>query len=141
DDQSSLCSVCNKPSARSFCIGCEKYFCRKDFQEHEQNLSSTFAKEIVGSYDELFDLTKKSEKSNYLSLNVFAKVEQWKQTTMNKVEKVAEKVRDELIQLIEDQKITIIKQFEPIAKEIHSLQQENVIETDIDRLGKKLNEI
>ncbi|CAF2818128.1 unnamed protein product [Rotaria sp. Silwood2] len=46
-----------------------------------------------------------------------------------------------LFKLIEDQKITIIKQLEPITKEIRSLREENVIETDIDRLGKKINEM
>ncbi|CAF3059041.1 unnamed protein product [Rotaria sp. Silwood2] len=141
DDESNLCSICNKPSARSFCIGCKKYFCRKDFQEHEQHLSITFDNEIVRSHDELLDLLQKLEKSNYLSLHVFAKIEQWKETTINKVEKAAEKVRYEFIQLIEDQKITIIKQLEPITKEIRSLREENVIETDINRLGKKINEM
>ncbi|CAF3036634.1 unnamed protein product [Rotaria sp. Silwood2] len=140
--KSNLCSICSKPTAKSFCIGCKKYFCRKDFKEHEQQLSITFDNEIVGSHDELLDLIQKLEKSNYLSLHIFDQIEQWKQTTINKVKKAAEKAQHELIQLIENQKLTIIKQLKPITKEIRSLREdENIVETNIDRLRKKINEM
>ncbi|CAF5163823.1 unnamed protein product, partial [Rotaria sp. Silwood1] len=143
DNESNICSICNNPPAKLFCTGCKKYFCRKDFKEHEQQLSIRFDDEIRRSHDELRDLIQKLEKSNYLSLPVFDQIEQWKQTTINKVEKAAEKVRHELIQLIENQKITIIEQLEPITKEIRSLQgeEDNIVETDIDRLQKKINDM
>ncbi|CAF3737270.1 unnamed protein product [Rotaria sp. Silwood1] len=54
-NESKQCSICNKPIAKSFCIGCKKYFCRKDFKEHEQQLSIKFDNEIVRSHDELLD--------------------------------------------------------------------------------------
>ncbi|CAF5065934.1 unnamed protein product, partial [Rotaria sp. Silwood1] len=82
------------------------------------------------------------EKLNYLSLDVFDQIEQWKQTTINKVKKAADKAQHELTQLIESRKITIIKQLEPITKEIRSLQEEeNIVETDIDRLREKINDM
>ncbi|CAF3886949.1 unnamed protein product [Rotaria sordida] len=142
-NESNICSICGNPPAKHFCTGCKKYFCRKDFTEHEQQLSIRFDNEIVRSHDELSDLIQKLEKSNYLPLHVFDQIEQWKQTTINKVKKAAEKVQHELIQLIENQKITIIKQLEPITKEIRSLQgeEDNIIETDIDRLRKKINDM
>ncbi|CAF4813730.1 unnamed protein product, partial [Rotaria sp. Silwood2] len=119
-----------------------QFFCRKDFKENEQQLSITFDNEIVRSHDEILDLIQKLEKSNYLSLHVFDQIEQWKQTTINKVKKAAEKAQHELIQLIENQKVTIIKQLEPITKEIRSLrEEENIVETNIDRLRKKINEM
>ncbi|CAF3416683.1 unnamed protein product [Rotaria sp. Silwood2] len=133
DNESNLCSICSKPSAKSFCIGCKKYFCRKDFKADEQQLSITFDNDIVRSHDELLDQIQKLEKSNYSSLHLFDQIEQWKQTTINKVKKAAEKAQHELIQLIENQKITIIKQLEPITKEVRSLrEEENIVETDID---------
>ncbi|CAF3792690.1 unnamed protein product [Rotaria sp. Silwood1] len=142
DNESTLCSICSKPSAKSFCIGCKKYFCRKDFKEHEQQLSMTFDNEIVRSHDELLDLIQKLEKSNYLSLHIFDQIEQWKQITINKVKKAADKAQHELTQLIENRKILIIKQLEPITKEIRSLrEEENIVETDIDRLRKKINDM
>ncbi|CAF1210799.1 unnamed protein product [Rotaria sordida] len=141
-NNSKLCTICNKSSATSFCIGCEQHFCRKDFKEHERQLSITFDNEIIRSHDELLDLIQKLEKSNYLSLHVFDQIEQWKQTTINKVKKAAEKAQNELIQFIENQKLTIIKQLEPITKEIRSLrEEENIVETDIDRLRKKINDM
>ncbi|CAF5117557.1 unnamed protein product, partial [Rotaria sp. Silwood1] len=108
----------------------------------EQQLSMTFDNEIVRSHDELLDLIQKLEKLNYLSLDVFDQIEQWKQTTINKVKKAADKAQHELTQLIESRKITIIKQLEPITNEIRSLrEEENIVETDIDRLRKKINDM
>ncbi|CAF3384558.1 unnamed protein product, partial [Rotaria sp. Silwood2] len=142
ENESNLCSICNKPSAKYFCTGCKKFFCRKDFKEHEQQLSIEFDHEIVRSHDELLEEIQKLEKSNYLSLNLFDQIEQWKNATINKVKKAAEKVQHELIELIEKQRITIIKQLEPIAKEIRCLrEEENIVENDIDRLRQKINEI
>ncbi|CAF2881613.1 unnamed protein product, partial [Rotaria sp. Silwood2] len=141
-DESQLCSICNKPSAKFFCTGCKRHFCRKDFKEHEQQLSIKFDNEIVRSHDELLDQIQKLEKSNYLSLDLFDQIEQWKTTTINKVKKAAEKAQNELIELIEKERIIIIKQVEPITKEIRCLrEEENFVEYDIDRLRQKINEI
>ncbi|CAF4730363.1 unnamed protein product, partial [Rotaria sp. Silwood2] len=137
-NESNLCSVCNKPPAKSFCTGCKKYFCRKDFKEHEQQLSIKFDDEIVRSHDEIFDQIQKLEKSNHSSLNLFNQIELWKKTTISKVEQAAEKAHDELMELIDKERITIIKQIEPITREIRCLrEEENFVEDDIDRLKQK----
>ncbi|CAF3233367.1 unnamed protein product [Rotaria sp. Silwood2] len=139
--KSQLCSICNKPSAKCFCIGCKKYFCSKDFKEHEQQLSIKFDNEIVRSHDELLDQIQKVEKSNYLSRDLFDQIEQWKKTTINKVKKAAEKAHHELIELIDKQRITITKQLQLITEEICCCREENFVENDIDRLRQKINEL
>ncbi|CAF1396863.1 unnamed protein product [Rotaria sordida] len=140
--ESNLCSICNKPSARRFCIGCKKYFCPKDFKEHEQQLSIKFDNEIVRSHDELLEQIQKLEKSNSLSVDLFDQIEQWKNTTINKVKKAAEKAQHELTELINKQRITIIKQLEPITREIRCRrEEENFVENDIDELKQKINDI
>ncbi|CAF5120388.1 unnamed protein product, partial [Rotaria sp. Silwood1] len=54
----------------------------------------------------------------------------------------AENAQHELTGLIENRKITIIKQLEPITKEIRSLREDEcIVETDIDRLRKKINDM
>ncbi|CAF3006379.1 unnamed protein product [Rotaria sp. Silwood2] len=141
-NESNLCLICNKSSAKYFCVGCKKYFCPKHVKEHEQQLSVTFDNEIVRSHDELLDQIQKLEKSNYLSLDLFAQIEEWKKITINKIEKAAERAHHELIELIEKQRIKITKQLEPITKEICCRREEqNFLENDIDRLKEKLNEI
>ncbi|CAF1309684.1 unnamed protein product [Rotaria sp. Silwood1] len=101
-----------------------------------------FDNEIVRSHDELLEEIQKLEKSNYLSLDLFDQIEQWKKTTINKVKQAAEKAHHELIELIDKQRITTIKQLEPITKEIRCLrEEENFAEDDIDRLKQKINEI
>ncbi|CAF1509513.1 unnamed protein product [Rotaria sp. Silwood1] len=133
-NKSNLCSICNKPAG--------KYFCPKDFKEHKQQLLITFDNEIVRSHDELFDQIQKLEKSNYLSLTLFDQIEQWKKTTIKKVEKAAEKIHHQLIELLHKQRITIIKQLEPITQEIRDRrEEENFFENDIDELKQKINEI
>ncbi|CAF3616912.1 unnamed protein product [Rotaria sp. Silwood1] len=137
-----LCSICNKPLAKCFCMGCKKYFCPKDFKEHEQQLSIKFNNEIVKYHHELLDQIQKLEKSNYLSLNLFDQIEQWKKTTINKVKKAAEKAQHELIELIDKQRITIKKQLQLITEGIRCCQEgENFVENDIDRLKKEINEL
>ncbi|CAF3756313.1 unnamed protein product [Rotaria sp. Silwood1] len=141
-NESNSCSICNKSSAKRFCIGCKKYFCLKDFKEHEQQLSMKFDAEIVTSHDELLNQIQKLEKSNYFSLDFLDQIEQWKKTTINKIEQAAEKVRHELIELIDKQRITITKQLKLITEEIRCCQdEETFVENDIDRIRKKLNEI
>ncbi|CAF3716013.1 unnamed protein product [Rotaria sordida] len=137
-----FCSACNKTQAKSICAGCKKYFCRKDFKEHEQQLSIKFDNDIVRSHDELLEQMQKLEKSNYLSLDLFDQIEQWKKTAIKKVEKAADKVHHELIELIDKQRMIMTKQLEPITREIRSLRkEENFAEDDINRLRKKINEI
>ncbi|CAF1314303.1 unnamed protein product [Rotaria sp. Silwood1] len=101
-----------------------------------------FDNEIVRSHDELLDQIEKLEKSNYLSLDLFAQIEQWKKTTINKVEKAAERAHHELIELIDKKRVKITEQLEPITKEIRChREEETFVENDIDRLKQKLNEV
>ncbi|CAF4634884.1 unnamed protein product, partial [Rotaria socialis] len=75
-------------------------YVRYDFKEHEQDLSTKFDNEIVQSYDEIFDQIQKLEQPNYLSFNLFDQIEEWKKTTIRKVEKAAENAHHELTELI-----------------------------------------
>ncbi|CAM4884124.1 unnamed protein product [Rotaria socialis] len=139
--ESNLCSMC-KRLRKNFCIGCQKYFCPNHFKEHEQQLSITFDNEIIRSHDEILDGIQKLEQSNSLSSDLFNKIEQWKRTTINKVEKAAEQVQHQLIEIINRQRATIAEELEPITKEIrYRREEENFLETDIDLLKQKINEI
>ncbi|CAF1343116.1 unnamed protein product [Rotaria sp. Silwood1] len=140
--ESRLCSQCHKPPAKYVCTGCQEYFCPKDFREHEQQLIVKFDSEIVRSHDELLYEIQKLEKSNNVSLDLFGEIEQWKKTTIQKVEQAADRARHELTELIDKQRTEIKKQFETITKEIQTCRnEENFVETDIDRLQMKINEI
>ncbi|CAF0779367.1 unnamed protein product [Rotaria sordida] len=142
ENELKLCSICNKPPVKYSCIGCKKYFCSKDFKEHEQQLSIKFDTEVVRSHNELYEQIQELEKSNYLSLDLFTKIEEWKKTTIDRVEQAAERAHHELIELIDKQRIKIRQQLESITKEIRCHQEEETfIEDDIDRLKQKLNEI
>lgn len=146
---SHMCSICKKISAKYLCIGCKKYFCPKDFKEHEQQLSMKFDNEIVRSHDELFDQIQKLEKADYLASEIFQQIEQWKIATIYKVEQAAEKARQEVMKLIGEQKVMIKQQIEPITKQIEPITreirsrraEENFLENDIDRLRIKILEI
>ncbi|CAF5036850.1 unnamed protein product [Rotaria sp. Silwood1] len=141
-NKSNLCLVCNKLPGIRFCFGCNKYFCPKDFREHEKQLAIKFDDEIIRSHDELLDQIQKLEKSNYLSLNLFAQIEQWKKTTINKVEKVAEKAHLELIKLIDEKRAEITEQLQLITKEIRSRREEEIfVENDIDQLKQEIDKI
>lgn len=140
--ESNICSICNKTSARCFCIGCKNYFCSKDFREHEQQLSIKFDDEVVRSHDELLDRIKKFETSDQLLTDVFSQIEKWEKTTIDKLEKAAQQARQQLTELIHKKRTSITEQLELITREIRSHRnEENFLEYDIDRLKTKLNGI
>lgn len=139
---SHICSTCNKTLAKYVCTGCGKYFCPKDFKQHDQELSARFDKEIVRSHDELLDEIKNFEKSNDLSSDIFDQIEQWRKITIEKVEKAAERASHELSNIINKQRMELSKRFAEITKEIRTRQEEeNFVETDIVRLRMKINKI
>ncbi|CAF5004811.1 unnamed protein product, partial [Rotaria sp. Silwood1] len=141
ENKSNLCSICNKSPGIRFCFGCNKHFCSKDFREHEKQLAIKFDDEVVRSHDELLDQIQKLEKSNYLSSDLFAQIEQWKKTTINKVERAAEKAQHELAELIDKNRAKLTKQLQSITKEIHSRQEEVFAENDIDQLKQEIDKI
>ncbi|CAF1482454.1 unnamed protein product, partial [Rotaria sordida] len=101
-----------------------------------------FDNDIVSSHNELLGQIQKLDKLNPLSLDLFNQIEQWKIATIKKVEKAAERVHHELIELIDNQRTTITKQFESITKEIHCRQEEeNFVENVIDELRQKINKL
>ncbi|CAF4143444.1 unnamed protein product, partial [Rotaria sordida] len=68
---------------------------------------------------------------------LFDQIEQWKNMTINKVEKA----QHELTELIDKQRIAIIKQFESITREIrYRREEENFVDNDIDELKQKLEQ-
>ncbi|CAF3113148.1 unnamed protein product [Rotaria sp. Silwood2] len=141
-NESNLCSVCNKLAGVRFCVGCNKYFCPKNFREHEGQLAIQFDNEVVRYHDELLDQIQKLEKSNYSSLDLFAQIEQWKKTTINKVERAADKAQHELTDLIDNKRAAIAKQLELITKEIRSRQEEETfVENHIDQLKQEIDKI
>ncbi|CAF4696498.1 unnamed protein product, partial [Rotaria sp. Silwood2] len=93
-------------------------------------------------HDELLDQIQKLEKSNYSSLDLFAQIEQWKKTTINKVERAADKAQHELTDLIDNKRAAIAKQLELITKEIRSRQEEETfVENHIDQLKQEIDKI
>ncbi|CAF2089657.1 unnamed protein product [Rotaria magnacalcarata] len=139
---SSLCSVCNKLPGKRFCIGCQKYFCSKDFKEHEQQLSIQFDNEIVRPHDELLDIIQRLENPDDLSSDLFDQIDQWKKITISKVKNAAARARHDLIELIDKQRTTASTHLNAITKEIRSHRdEENFLEDDIVRLRTKLNKI
>lgn len=140
--ESISCFICNKPSTKNFCIGCQKYFCAKDFKKHEEKLSIEFDNEVIRSHDEILDQIQKLKNPTTRCLDFFDEIEQWKQTRIKFIEKAAEKVRYQLIESIDKHRITWEKELEPITEEIRNYRdEENFLEPDIDRLKQQINTI
>ncbi|CAF3501805.1 unnamed protein product [Rotaria socialis] len=140
--ETNLCSFCNKLSGTNYCFGCKKYFCRRDYREHEQQLTKRFDDEIVLSHDQLLEKIQKLENSTALSSDLFIQIDQWKNSTIERVEKAARKASEDLTTSINRQRIKIKEQFERITTEIRQRREEdNFLENDIDLLVSKLNEI
>jgi flagellar biosynthesis GTPase FlhF len=131
--QSNICSICRTSTAERLCIGCGIYFCPKDFQKHEQQLTIKFDYEIIKSHEELIQLIENLDKSNHILEDLTDRIDQWKKSTIEKVENAATKAHHELRELINKERQPIIEQLKPITKEID--------DNDIDRLKQQINDM
>ncbi|CAF4531304.1 unnamed protein product, partial [Didymodactylos carnosus] len=121
------CDICQKGAGISLCPSCEQMFCRKDFNEHRQQLSTqlgiviTEADSLKQSIEQTCDTT---------TLNVFDEIEKWEMEWMKKVRMAADLAREEVRDIVAEPK----KQLKRITDEIRPrMADEDYVEYDLDR--------
>ncbi len=136
---SNRCSIC-KNDAQNNCTGCLQFFCVKDYRKHRQQLSMDFDSHVVRNHDEL--LQQIHQIPNNSADDLFSQVDQWETTTIDKIRKVAQNVREKLNRLITLERETLTKQFESITKVVrHRRQEEDFDENNIEQLQRQIHEL
>jgi adenylosuccinate synthase len=95
------CVKCGSKGVGIFkCQGCSNIFCRKHAGEHRDNLSQQLDG-IVHEHDQLHQLINQ-EKNDYHPL--INQINQWEENSIQKIQKVAQTIRQEIGQHIKSQK-------------------------------------
>lgn len=140
--ESSQCSVCKKGGGKCICGGCNNSFCVKHFTEHRQELSTKFDVDIVRTYDELIEEMNKMKTSNASHQQLYSEIDQWEHLTIEKVQKAAQCVRQQLTQHLDQNNDMVTKRFEILAKEIrHRKETDDFDENDIEQLLHEMNQM
>ncbi|CAF1254615.1 unnamed protein product [Didymodactylos carnosus] len=129
------CDICQKGAGISLCPGCEQMFCRKDFNEHRQQLSTqldVITREhdfVKQSVDQTCDVT---------TSKVFDKIEKWEMEWMKKVKMAADLAREEVQDIVAEPK----KQLKRITDEIRPrMADEDYVEYDLDRWMNEIKQV
>lgn len=80
------CSQCDKGFAITICIGCDKWLCRKHFDEHRSNLGVDLDGLIHEHNQLLEDLIRKTDASQHPCSN---RIDQWEKEAIKKIKQAA----------------------------------------------------
>ena len=138
---SKQCDTCSRPSASIHCIGCDKYFCNRDFVGHRNVLSGEIEK-IVENRNQVQEAINNSiQPGNAQHSPVIAEIDKWEKTIIKKVKDVAAKTRERAIQLLTSNQTKIQTEFKKFSQELAALREsEDFIEPDLDRLNQMINQ-
>jgi hypothetical protein len=139
---SNQCSMCKKNEAKCTCTGCKQFFCVKHFNEHRQQLSINFDRDVLTTHDELLKQINQAKQPNNSSADLFSQIDRWEKTTIDKIHKTAEKIRHELTELLDSKTETLTKQFESLTTEVRRRREEDdFAEDNVKHLQQQINQL
>ncbi|CAF0933940.1 unnamed protein product [Adineta ricciae] len=139
---SNRCSICEKNAAMCNCVGCQAFFCIKHFNEHRQQLSLQYDQDVIEPCDRLVEQINQAQNSNDTSFEHFVTIDQWEASTMDIVKRTANRAREQLTRLLDDEKELLRKQFDRLTQEIRRQREEDEFaEEDITRFRTKINKL
>ena len=133
--------MCEKGEGTCLCAGCKQHFCFKDFKSHRDMLFNDMDGLIEGRNDLQEKINKASQNKNARS-PLYAQIDEWQRTTIEKVMAVAEQARQQVTEILNSKRIEITSQFETLSQElIQRKESENFVENDIARLKQKIQQL
>ncbi|CAF1518763.1 unnamed protein product [Didymodactylos carnosus] len=129
------CDICQKHAGIMLCAGCEQMFCRKDFNEHRQQLSAQLDI-IIREHDFLKENIKQT--CDATSSRLFDEIEKWEMEWMKKVKMAADRAREEVHDIVTEPK----QQLKRITDDIQlRMAEEDFVEYDLDRWMGEINQV
>lgn len=123
-----------------YCIGCDQYFCAKDFRGHREGIFGEMDK-IVESRNQLQETINNSVQLGDQNSPVIAEIDNWEKTTIKKVQEVAAQAREQTIQLLNVNRVKIQTEFRSFSQELAALKEsEDFVEHDLARLNKLISQ-
>jgi predicted nucleic acid-binding Zn-ribbon protein len=122
------CVKCDTGFGKNMCIGCQKCFCNKHYNEHQEEL----AKEMENVAQKHDDLLSHLTKENTDSANpLLVRINKWEQQSIHRIHIVANEVRTKLKQSLDQIKQEIKTSLSQVADQLKS-SRENEDYTEID---------
>ncbi|CAM4825175.1 unnamed protein product [Rotaria magnacalcarata] len=139
---SNQCLMCPKGEGTCNCAGCKGFFCTQHFIEHRKQLSKQLDDDVVSAHDQFSEKINKIKQSNSSPSALLSKIDQWQTATVEKIQKAAEKAREQVIQLFNKDKETITKRFEQLKKEILTRREtDSFVEHDLECMKENINQL
>jgi hypothetical protein len=136
---SRLCSKCKDNIGLFNCEGCKEIFCTKHITEHRKELSTKLNHHLLKHNDILKQLLDKEEKKESSKKDILLRINQWENYMIERIRYKAELARERLVQLIDNDEKTIIKNAKELTKEINKKHKtENLLEEDIEQLKQSI---
>ena len=135
------CSKCEKGRGTFFCVGCEKYFCKKCHEEHRNDMANQL-EGFVEKRNQLYGQITEATKGENFSSPLLIEIENWKTETIRKVEKIAEQAKQRAIELLNLKCKEIKSEFEKFSQELVRLREtEDFVEFDLESLTQVVNQL
>jgi chromosome segregation ATPase len=97
---------------------------------------------FTGDRNELQDKINKATQQEELHSPLLTEIDNWRETTIEKVKKVAEQARQQVLKLLNAKKVEIKSHFEKFSQEFIQLKEtEDFVENDLKHLEKTIHEL
>jgi hypothetical protein len=138
---SKRCSVCKKEMGSINCIGCDAYYCMKCFRTHREGLYTEMDR-VVEERNKLQDEINKATQCNDQRSPLIAKINEWQETTIEKIKQVATQARQQVVHLMNCKRVKITTEFQTFSQELaHLKETENFVEHDLTRLKQMIEQL
>ncbi|CAF1129992.1 unnamed protein product [Adineta steineri] len=138
--KSNKCSTCQKPSGVMYCIGCDGYFCIKDFKV-DREILVTEMDELVEERNKLQEKIKTTTQGNNLCNPLIEEINAWEKITIEKVQQTAEHARQQANELMNSKSEKIKNEFKGFSEEFADLKKtKDYLEHDLTRLKQKIDQ-
>lgn len=134
------CATCDQAVGMFTCRGCLKNFCSHHTLEHRRALEQQM-NEIIHNHNTLNDtLNLQSVDENYLHLK--EEIEKWENQSIRKIRQTAEGLRQELENLVEQQRKIHQEKLAPLSEELTiARESQDFFEQDLLKWTEKLNKL
>ena len=134
------CSACKKEPGPIHCTGCDRYFCRKDFKTHTEEMFGEMDK-IIEERNRLQDEITNRVQPNDQQHPLMKQIDAWQTSTIEKVKRVAAQARKQAEQLLNAKNMKMKTEFKSFSEELARLKEsENYVEHDLERLNHMITQ-
>ncbi|CAM4968276.1 unnamed protein product [Rotaria socialis] len=135
------CSKCSTNVGTCNCAGCKDYFCTKHFIAHRKELQTSL-EQITDTPNRLIKQFNENDHSISLKTVLLNQIDQWQNEIIQKVHRTADNIRQQVTQVLNNQREETKKKFQELVDELQKRKEEDdFVEDDLVRLKNRAHQI